>query len=146
MHARVASQPQTCALMAAPVATRVTRAPQAVLYFIRFLAHAASQGHREVLTLLAARRLEFVAALNVDSYAANLATKRPGMHRKSLLPKCAGTGESGVDLNRNYGVCWGRDREGSSPLQCAEVRAKPRAHAHAAHAMHCSSARAGLSR
>ncbi len=72
-------------------------------------------GSDEAVTeILDHRELFFVPALNPDGYLYNQSTNPDGggMWRKNRRRNVDGS--YGVDLNRNYGVQWGRDNVGSS--------------------------------
>lgn len=63
----------------------------------------------------------FVPVFNVDGYAYNISTNPAGggMWRKNR--RNSGSGNFGVDINRNYGYQWGYDDIGSSPSPGSEV-------------------------
>ena len=86
-----------------------------VLYALWELLRSGAAGDAEARYLLANRRLFAVPVLNPDGYVYNQTTDRAGggFWRKNRRPNADGT--RGVDLNRNYGVEWGRDDAGSSP-------------------------------
>ena len=67
------------------------------------------------------RRMVFVPIVNPDGFAHNEFTNPEGggMWRKNRRDN--GDGSYGVDLNRNYGVAWGRDNTGSSPNPASNV-------------------------
>ncbi len=69
----------------------------------------------------------FVLVVNPDGYIYN-ETNSPsggGMWRKNRRDN--GSGEFGVDLNRNYGYMWGHDNSGSSPDPWSETYRGPSA-------------------
>jgi len=69
----------------------------------------------EATYLVDNREMWFVVCVNPDGYAYNDWTNPGGggMWRKNRMDY--GTGEIGVDNNRNFGYMWGYDDEGSSP-------------------------------
>lgn len=76
--------------------------------------------------LLRRRRMFFVFVVNPDGYVKNEGAS--GMRRKNThyypTDKCpltsnTGDGEVGVDLNRNYDICFDQDKIGSSTNPCA---------------------------
>lgn len=69
----------------------------------------------EIKYLVDNTELYFVPCLNPDGYVYNQTTNPTGggMWRKNR--KDNGNGTFGVDLNRNYGMFWGYDNQGSSP-------------------------------
>jgi len=70
----------------------------------------------EITKLLESRELWFVPAVNPDGYAYNAAVAPAGggLWRKNR--RANADGSIGVDLNRNFGLSWGYDDKGSSPL------------------------------
>jgi carboxypeptidase T len=68
-----------------------------------------------VKSLVDASEIYFVPVLNVDGYLFNEENNPSGggMFRKNR--RVMGTGNIGVDLNRNYNFMWGFDNVGSSP-------------------------------
>ena len=68
----------------------------------------------EITDILDHRELYFIPVVNPDGYVYNQSTNADGggMWRKNRHRNADGT--YGVDLNRNYGMAWGYDEEGSS--------------------------------
>lgn len=99
--------------------------PQNLVYTIDVLVTDVENGDLEALHLLFSRQLWFVLVVNPDGYARNEAQRiwaQPSGvgQRKNTQPGCATELDNGVDLNRNYDVCFVRDDVGSSPSICAE--------------------------
>lgn len=96
------------------------------MYTIDLLATDIENGDLEVLHLLFSRQLWFVLVVNPDGYARNEEQRIWEHHgkdvgqRKNTRPGCGKVLENGVDLNRNYDVCFSRDSVGSSTDICAE--------------------------
>lgn len=81
----------------------------------------------KVKALVDHTEMYFVPVLNPDGYVYN-ETINPnggGMWRKNRRDNLDGT--FGVDLNRNYGMHWGFDDQGSSPLTSSETYRGPSA-------------------
>nr|CCA17749.1 conserved hypothetical protein [Albugo laibachii Nc14] len=99
---------------------------EALVYTIDVLLQDVDK-HRniEALALLSSRELWFIPLVNPDGYVKN-ARYRPweGSHsgyRKNTNPHmCPSKEEQGVDLNRNYDVCYTEDTVGSSTDPCQE--------------------------
>lgn len=94
--------------------------------FISDLLTKHRNGDVEVRYLLQRTALYFVLVVNPDGYVANeLTTTKKRMRRKNMGPYCNDSfvqlrndQESGVDLNRNYAVCFDQDEIGSSRNAC----------------------------
>jgi len=85
-----------------------------LLYFMRYLTN--NYGTDSLATYLVDNReIWVVPILNPDGYEYNYVNDPGGggMWRKNR--RDCGGGDSGVDLNRNWGYMWGYDDEGSSP-------------------------------
>lgn len=101
---------------------------QNLVYTIDLLALDVRNGDVEALHLLFSRQLWFVLVVNPDGYARNEAQRVWEHHRdapsvgqrKNAQPGCAQATDTGVDLNRNYDVCFALDSVGSSTDVCAE--------------------------
>lgn len=98
---------------------------QNLVYTIDLLATDVENGDLEVLHLLFSRQLWFVLVVNPDGYARNEEQRmweRSGEvgQRKNTQPGCTTEIDNGVDLNRNYDVCFSHDDVGSSTQVCAE--------------------------
>ncbi|GMF26908.1 unnamed protein product [Phytophthora lilii] len=82
-------------------------------------------GDLAALELLTSRQLWFILVVNPDGYAHN-EMMRVWEHnkigqRKSGARTCdTSPPDAGVDLNRNYDVCFARDSKGSSTDQCGD--------------------------
>ncbi|MEM8600047.1 MAG: M14 family zinc carboxypeptidase [Bacteroidota bacterium] len=103
------------------------REPQSMATVVYFLVYLLERygTDPEVTYLVDNRRLVFVPVLNPDGYVHNEATNPSGggLWRKNRRP--LPSGDVGVDLNRNYGVEWGRDNQGSSPETFSETYRGP---------------------
>ena len=75
----------------------------------------------EIHQLLDNTELYFVPCVNVDGYIYNETTNNNGggLWRKNR--RNSGSGNYGIDLNRNYGFEWGYDDNGSSPDPASET-------------------------
>jgi len=95
----------------------------ALVYFLEYLAGAKARGDLEAMTLLRHRDLWFVLNLNPDAYEYNFvhSPNRCGSQRKNTRDSCpARKTRGGVDLNRNFPVCFDIDDKGSSKNKCQE--------------------------
>lgn len=100
---------------------------QNLVYTIDLLVTGLQNGDLQVLELLSSRQLWFVLVVNPDGYARNEEQKiwdsldiyEVGQ-RKNTRPGCSKILDNGVDLNRNYDVCFAADDVGSSTNVCAE--------------------------
>jgi hypothetical protein len=93
-----------------------------LLYFMDYLAqHYGTDA--QVTYLVNNREFFFVPCMNPDGYVYNETNpNQPGgvrMWRKNRRNN--GDGSYGIDLNRNYGVTWGVDDQGSSPTPSSET-------------------------
>ena len=81
----------------------------------------------EVTYIVDNLELYFVPCVNPDGYVFNELNEPDGggMWRKNRRNN--GDGTFGVDLNRNYGLGWGFDNEGSSPNPMSEIYRGPSA-------------------
>lgn len=97
----------------------------------------AHDKHTEVV--LSHSMVWMIPSLNPDTYDLNIRqfqkTKRYGMKRKNQHPVCSKSRypcycfsltpsrymDNGIDLNRNFPVCFDIDNEGSSPDACSEI-------------------------
>jgi hypothetical protein len=95
------------------------------VYTIDILTTDYRNGDLAALELLSSRQLWLVLVVNPDGYAHN-ELLRVWEHdqwgqRKSAAPTCARSPhDAGVDLNRNYDVCFARDSKGSSNDPCGD--------------------------
>ena len=87
---------------------------QQLIFFMWYLLENYNT-NTEIQYLLQNTQLYFIPCVNPDGYAYNESTDPGGggMWRKNRRNN--GSGEYGVDLNRNYGFQWGIDNVGSSP-------------------------------
>jgi len=69
--------------------------------------------------------LYFIPCVNPDGYLQNISTDPGGggLWRKNMRDNLDGT--FGVDLNRNYGITWGWDDIGSSPITSSQTYRGP---------------------
>jgi hypothetical protein len=97
-----------------------------LLYFMKWLCENYSND-QQIENLLANRELYFVPIVNPDGLVYNqfYAPNGGGLQRKNGLETCTNNNNDdlwdGVDLNRNYGLQWGHDNEGSSPDGCNQT-------------------------
>ncbi|RLN47980.1 hypothetical protein BBJ29_009218 [Phytophthora kernoviae] len=96
-----------------------------LVYTIDILTIDYVNGDLAALELLSSRQLWFMLVVNPDGYAHN-EMQRVWEHnkmgqRKSAQPTCDNSpSDAGVDLNRNYDVCFARDSKGSSNNPCGD--------------------------
>ncbi|TYZ57514.1 hypothetical protein PybrP1_004256 [[Pythium] brassicae (nom. inval.)] len=110
---------------------RVGRCAASAVHWDAPLSRDLLNGDLEALHLLFSRQLWFVLVVNPDGYARNEAQqvwerRDSAGQRKNAQPGCATELDNGVDLNRNYDVCFARDSVGSSTDVCAEDYRGPR--------------------
>jgi hypothetical protein len=102
----------------------VVRAAQNLVYTIDILVADFMNGDLDMLHLLLSRQLWFILVVNPDGYARNEQKRMWAQHatgqRKNARAGCSQTLDTGVDLNRNYDVCFDHDNLGSNPNVCAE--------------------------
>ncbi|EQC41899.1 hypothetical protein, variant [Saprolegnia diclina VS20] len=100
-----------------------------LVYFVEYLLLGFHQRDPNVLHLLLTRQLWFLFVVNPDGYVYNekhletLHSESAGYsgQRKNRRPAACRTNvDAGVDLNRNYDVCFDQDTVGSSTDACAE--------------------------
>ncbi|MBI4947466.1 MAG: immune inhibitor A [Bacteroidetes bacterium] len=86
---------------------------QQLIFFMYYLLENYNTND-EIKYLVDNLEMYFIPCVNPDGYVYNQTTDPDGggMHRKNMRPN--GTGNPGVDLNRNYGYEWGYDDVGSS--------------------------------
>lgn len=93
------------------------REPASMSQLIFFMWYVLENYQRDssIRNLVNNRELYFVPCVNPDGYAYNEETEPSGggFWRKNRNPNAD---DIGVDLNRNYGLGWGFDDDGSSPL------------------------------
>ena len=96
-----------------------------MVYTIDILTSDYCNGDLAALELLTSRQLWFILVVNPDGYARN-EKSRVWEHneigqRKSTAPTCDNSSaDAGVDLNRNYDVCFARDSKGRSNDPCGD--------------------------
>ena len=99
---------------------------QHLLYYMYYLLENYAT-NPEIRDLVDNTEMYFIPILNPDGYARNITTNPNGggMWRKNRRMNAGGS--MGVDLNRNYGLGWGYDDEGSSPIPTTETYRGPAA-------------------
>ncbi|KAE9046196.1 hypothetical protein PR001_g4657 [Phytophthora rubi] len=103
-----------------------------LVYTIDILTTDYRNGDLAALELLSSRQLWFILVVNPDGYAHN-EVMRAWEHnqigqRKSAAPTCdSSPPDAGVDLNRNYDVCFALNKKGSSNEPCGDDYNGPRA-------------------
>lgn len=87
---------------------------QHLVYYMYYLLENYDN-NQEIRDLVNNTEMYFIPVINIDGYARNIATdpQGGGMWRKNRFDN--GDGSYGIDVNRNYGLAWGIDDEGSSP-------------------------------
>ncbi|ETL87915.1 hypothetical protein L917_12985 [Phytophthora nicotianae] len=103
-----------------------------LVYTIDILTTDYRNGDLAALELLTSRQLWFILVVNPDGYAHNemarvwehnkMGQRKSGAHTCDRSPP-----DAGVDLNRNYDVCFARDSKGSSNDPCGDDYNGPRA-------------------
>lgn len=85
-----------------------------LIFFMYYLLENYNS-HPDITNLLNNFELYFIPCVNPDGFIYNVTTdpQGGGMWRKNRRNN--GSGEYGIDLNRNYGYMWGFDNQGSSP-------------------------------
>ena len=105
------------------------REPEGVMQLLYFMWSLLERyGTDPLIThIVDTRELYFVPCVNPDGYVYNETTDPfgGGMWRKNRRDN--GDGSFGVDLNRNYGLAWGIDDDGSSPDPFSDVYRGPSA-------------------
>ena len=94
-------------------------------YFVRDLVRKYIEGDAATRLLLHSRQLWFIPIVNPDGYAANCRNVQGRMVRTNMRPSCTkthGNRGPGVDLNRNYPVCFERAKidRSASTRPCGE--------------------------
>ena len=96
-----------------------------MVYTIDILTSDYRNGDLAALEMLTSRQLWFILVVNPDGYAHNEMLRvwehnKTGQ-RKSAAPTCnTSSQDAGVDLNRNYDICFARDTNGSSNEPCGD--------------------------
>ncbi|TDH66277.1 hypothetical protein CCR75_007132 [Bremia lactucae] len=96
-----------------------------LIYTIDILTTDYQNGNFAALELLSSRQLWFIPIVNPDGYAHNVMARvweqNQVGQRKSGASTCTSSPpDAGVDLNRNYDVCFARDQNGSSNNPCGD--------------------------
>ncbi|TMW59630.1 hypothetical protein Poli38472_004699 [Pythium oligandrum] len=95
-----------------------------LIYTIDLLALDLANGVLDVLTLLYSRQLWFIPVVNPDGYARNeqlhMWNSSQIGQRKNTRPGGCSSVDDGVDLNRNYDICFDLDERGSQKKPCEE--------------------------
>ncbi|CAI5733392.1 unnamed protein product [Peronospora farinosa] len=105
--------------------TGMHHARETLVYTIDILTSDYRNGDLAAIELLSSRQLWFILVVNPDGYAHNEMLRvwehnKTGL-RKSAAPTCdKSSQDAGVDLNRNYGVCFARDTKGSNNDPCGD--------------------------
>ncbi|CAK4624025.1 unnamed protein product [Aphanomyces euteiches] len=109
-----------------------SREPMSMMNLVFFIDHlilGLTAQNAAITQLLHARQLWFVLVVNPDGYVYNeqtiansgtLAESFNGQRKNRNGAKCRSDPQLGVDLNRNYDVCFDQDSVGSSNKGCAE--------------------------
>ncbi len=90
-----------------------------IFYLWYLLENYATDPH--IKAIVDNTELYFIPCLNPDGYIRNITTDPAGggLWRKNMRDNLDGT--FGVDLNRNYGLTWGFDDFGSSPVTSSQT-------------------------
>ncbi|MCF8451449.1 MAG: hypothetical protein K9G49_16375, partial [Taibaiella sp.] len=90
-----------------------------IFYLWYLLENYATDPH--IKKIIDNTELYFITCVNPDGYERNIVTDPAGggLWRKNLRDNMDGT--YGVDLNRNYGITWGFDDIGSSPVSSTQT-------------------------
>lgn len=88
--------------------------------FLKILSDKTNPKYYEYMHTMHTRQIWMVPLLNIDGYVYNIAHPSEKNQRKNRRPTCDDDSKSGVDLNRNYDVCFEDSIEGSSTNTCAE--------------------------
>ncbi|CAI5738078.1 unnamed protein product [Peronospora destructor] len=105
--------------------TGMHHARENLVYTIDILTTDYRNGDLAALEVLTSRQLWFILVVNPDGYAHNemlrVWEQNKMGQRKSAAPTCGKSSrDAGVDLNRNYDVCFARDTKGSSNEPCGD--------------------------
>lgn len=114
------SEPEPQALYTALHHAREAESLSQLIYYMWYLLEHYNTD-AEIKYLVDNTELYFIPCVNPDGYVYNQTTNPTGggMWRKNR--KNNGNGSFGVDLNRNYGMFWGYDNDGSSPNSVSET-------------------------
>jgi len=100
-----------------------------LLYFLGRMLELYIQGDPEAVYVLETREIWLVPFVNPDSYIANEGLRNKVI-RKNRRPTCSRSADSGVDINRNFGVHWSKDfslcneeYQGTAPFSEPETKA-----------------------
>jgi carboxypeptidase T len=114
------SEPEPQALYTALHHAREVESLSQLIYYMWYLLEHYNTD-AEIKYLVDHSELYFIPCVNPDGYVYNQTTDPAGggMWRKNRRNN--GNGSFGVDLNRNYGMFWGYDNQGSSPNGVSET-------------------------
>jgi carboxypeptidase T len=97
-----------------------------LFYFMNYLCENYDSDE-EIRNLVNNRELYFIPVVNPDGLVYNelIEPNGGGLQRKNALETCSNNNDdnrwNGIDLNRNYGLNWGYDDQGSSPDGCDQT-------------------------
>ncbi|CAI5739040.1 unnamed protein product [Hyaloperonospora brassicae] len=96
-----------------------------LVYTIDILTSDYRNGDLAALELLASRQLWFILVVNPDGYARNEILRvwehdKIGQRKSAALTCDNSSADAGVDLNRNYDICFAQDNKGSSNEPCGD--------------------------
>lgn len=97
-----------------------------LFYFMNYLCENYDSDV-EIRNLVNNRELYFIPVVNPDGLVYNelIEPNGGGLQRKNSLETCSNNNDDnrwdGIDLNRNYGLNWGYDDQGSSPDGCDQT-------------------------
>lgn len=101
-----------------------------LFYFMNYLCENYDSDV-EIRNLVNNRELYFIPVVNPDGLVYNelIEPNGGGLQRKNSLETCSNNNDDnrwdGIDLNRNYGLNWGYDDQGSSPDGCDQTYRGP---------------------
>ncbi len=101
------------------------REPMSMMQLIFFMQYLLEHYNSDIniKKIINNRELFFVLCVNPDGYEYNRSTNPNGggFHRKNRDTIANQRSNIGIDLNRNYGVDWGYDNTGSSPVPSSDT-------------------------
>eukprot|EP00501_MAST-03F_sp_TOSAG23-6_P001931 GSMAST32.ASY1.ANO1.2012.1 assembled CDS len=125
---QASNTPVPAVLLTSLIHSREPMSLASIIYFLNIIELQQASGDPKILALLSSRQIWIAPLLNPDGYFFNLNRKNNELgQRKNRNSKCPsnesnGNGDGpGVDLNRNFPVCFNFDNKGSrNNLPCVE--------------------------
>jgi hypothetical protein len=114
------------ALFGSLIHAREPNSMMSLLFFMQYMLENYNR-NPQVAQVLNSRELFFIPCINPDGYLENQRTNPAGggFRRKNM--RNTGSGNFGVDLNRNFAVGFGFDNTGSSPVTTSDTYRGPSA-------------------